>query len=202
MSASLDDLRLQGTAILLRPSVAADHPALMGILNNPAVMQYLPQLSMGPGGWTLEQVAEREAAFARLRHLRRALQFAVVDAGSQQVLGTCGFHSLAFASHSALFGLILGKAAWGKGVAAECHLLSFGYAFESLGMHRIEMETDARNRRMRGFLERVGIGQEFVREESVFDGGTYYDSVGYACFDRDWPDVKVALSERRDRQEG
>jgi [ribosomal protein S5]-alanine N-acetyltransferase len=201
MTRTLDDLRLQGRAVLLRPSVEDDHPAFARILSDPAVMQYLPQLSMGPGGWTLEQVAERESAFARLRKLRRALQFAVVDARSQEVLGTCGFHSLAFVSQSALFGLILGRPAWGKGVAAECHLLCFEYAFEKLGMHRIEMETDARNLRMRGFLERSSIAQEFVRKESVLDGGAFYDSVGYACFDRDWAKVKHALTARRDRQE-
>lgn len=195
-----DDVHLQGSLVVLRPSTQADYPAFARILSDPLVMQYLPQLSMGPQGWSVEQVAEREGAFARLRKLQRSLEFAVADAKSQALLGSCGFHVLAFASRSALFGLILDRPAWGKGVAAECHLLCLGYAFETLGMHRIEMETDARNLRMRGFLERAGIDREFVRKESVLDKGAFYDSAGYACFEDGWPKIKAALSERRDRQ--
>lgn len=200
MAVALEDLRLQGSLVLLRPSTEADYPVFARILSDPEVMQSLPQLSMGPAGWTVQQVAEREGAFARLRKLQKSLQFAVVDVRSQAVLGTCGFHVLSLASRSALFGMILDRPAWGKGVAAESQLLTFGYAFETLGIHRIEMETDERNLRARGFLERAGVGQEFVRKESVLENGAFHDSVGYACFDRDWPALKAAFIEIRDRQ--
>jgi ribosomal-protein-alanine N-acetyltransferase len=200
MDDSFERVRLQGAVVLLRPSTESDYPAIARILSDAAVMQYLKQLSAGAGGWTVGQVADREGAFARLRKQRRALEFAVVDARSQAVVGTCGFHLFAFANRSALFGLILDKAVWGKGVAAECHLLCFGHAFGELGMHRIEMETDSRNARMRAFYERLALGPEFVRKEAVFEDGAFYDTCGYACLERDWPRVREALVAVRDRQ--
>jgi ribosomal-protein-alanine N-acetyltransferase len=199
---SFHGVTLSGPTAVLRPSTPQDHPELARILSDPAVMEFLQGLAAGPEGWTLEQVAQREATFERLQKLGRALTFAVTKKSSGAVVGTCGFHLLSAANKNAQFGIILGKSAWGQGISAECHLLCFEHAFETLGLHRIEMETDARNLRMRGFLERVGLAPEFVRKESLFDdGGAFHDSVGYACFDRDWPKVKAALTDRRDRQE-
>ncbi|HEY2030642.1 MAG TPA: GNAT family N-acetyltransferase [Myxococcales bacterium] len=197
----MDGVSLSGERVLLRKSTPHDHAELARIFSDPAVMEFLQGLQNGPAGWTLEQVAQREATFERLQKLGKALTFVVADKRTSLVLGTCGFHLLAALNRSAQFGIILDRPGWGRGVAAECHLLCFGYAFETLGMHRIEMETDARNVRMRGFLAGVGIGQEFVRKESLFEGGAFSDSVGYACFDRDWARVKDALTERRDGQQ-
>jgi len=197
---SLDGLRLAGERVILRQSTREDHAELARIFGDPLVMQFLKVLANGPRGWTLEQMAQREATFERLQKLGKALTFLVADKRTSAVLGTCGFHLVAATNRSAQFGIILDRPAWGRGVAAECHLLCFGYAFETLGVHRIEMETDARNLRMRAFFDRAGIAQELVRKESVFEDGAFYDSVGYACFDRDWPKVKGALVERRDGQ--
>lgn len=197
---AFDGLSLAGRRVLLRKSTGEDHADLARILSDPQVMEFLQGLQNGPEGWTLEQVAQREGTFERLQKLGRSLTFVVEDKRTSAVLGTCGFHVVAAASHSAQFGIILDTPGWGKGVAAECHLLCFGYAFETLGLHRIEMETDVRNLRMRGFFERNGIAQELVRKESVFEGA-FFDSIGYVCFDRDWGRVKAALTERLQRQE-
>jgi N-acetyltransferase len=92
----------------------------------------------------------------------------------------------------------LAASAQGSGINAEAKLLLLEYAFETLGVARVDLKTDARNRRCRRALERIGIPFEGVlRAWSLSwapgEEGKLRDSAMFAVTAPDWPTVKAAL---------
>ncbi|MEV4222304.1 GNAT family protein [Nonomuraea sp. NPDC049725] len=95
----------------------------------------------------------------------------------------------------------LAASAQGTGINTEAKLLLMTYAFETLGVARVDLKTDARNARCRRALERLGIPFEGVlRSWSVSwapgEEGRLRDSAMFAATAEDWPGVKAALRAR------
>ncbi|MEU1722521.1 GNAT family protein [Nonomuraea sp. NPDC005692] len=92
-------------------------------------------------------------------------------------------------------------AAQGTGINAEAKLLLLRYAFESIGVARVDLKTDARNHRCRRALERLGIGFEGVlRNWSMSwapgEEGMLRDSAMFAVVASEWPAVRRTLTTR------
>ncbi|MET7339262.1 GNAT family protein [Nonomuraea sp. NPDC005650] len=93
----------------------------------------------------------------------------------------------------------LAASAQGTGINAEAKLLLMSYAFEKLGVARVDLKTDARNLRCRRALERLGIPFEGVlRSWSMSwapgEEGTLRDSAMFAVTAAEWPTVRAALT--------
>ncbi|UYN93421.1 MAG: GNAT family N-acetyltransferase [Enhydrobacter sp.] len=86
---------------------------------------------------------------------------------------------------------------WAGAVNPECKLLLMGHAFETLGFHRVEYKTDARNARSRAAILKLGARQEGVfRKHMVLADGHVRDSVYFSVIDEEWPQVKAGLEKR------
>ncbi|MBE1589191.1 GNAT family N-acetyltransferase [Nonomuraea angiospora] len=95
----------------------------------------------------------------------------------------------------------LAASAQGTGINAEAKLLLLSYAFDVLGVARVDLKTDARNHRCRRALERLGIPFEGVlRAWSMSwargEEGKVRDSAMFAVVAEDWPTVKPVLQAR------
>ncbi len=95
----------------------------------------------------------------------------------------------------------LAASAQGTGINAEAKLLLLGHAFESIGVARVDLKTDARNHRCRRALERLGIGFEGVlRNWSMSwapgEEGMLRDSAMFAVVSSEWPAVRQVLTTR------
>lgn len=88
-----------------------------------------------------------------------------------------------------------------SGVNVESKLLLLRFAFETLGMHRVQIHTDTRNVRSQRAIEALGAKQEGVlRRHQVAHDGVVRDTVVYAITDLDWPEVSVLLRDRLERR--
>jgi RimJ/RimL family protein N-acetyltransferase len=86
---------------------------------------------------------------------------------------------------------------WGTGANTDAKYLLLRYAFEELGMHRVEFKTDAKNERARAALAALPAEFEGVhRKHMVVREGERRDSAWYAVIDDEWPVVKAALERR------
>jgi len=95
----------------------------------------------------------------------------------------------------------LAASAQGTGINTEAKLLLLTHAFETLGVARADLKTDARNARSRRAMERLGIPFEGVlRNWSVSwapgEDGALRDSAMFAVTAGDWPRVKASIAER------
>ena len=91
----------------------------------------------------------------------------------------------------------LHPSAWGTGVNVEAKLLMLRQAFETWGVRRVELKTDARNERSRGAMEAMGAVFEGIhRKHMLVRAGENRDSAWYSIVDDEWPRVRVGLEAR------
>jgi len=83
----------------------------------------------------------------------------------------------------------------------EAKLLMLTHAFEGWHVLRVCFHTDARNRRSRAALDRIGGKIEgILRAHRMASDHTARDSVRYSIVEAEWPAVKKRLSQLLDPQ--
>jgi N-acetyltransferase len=95
----------------------------------------------------------------------------------------------------------LGATAQRSGINIEAKLLLFTYAFEELGVARVDIKTDARNEKSRHAIEGLGAHFEGVLRswsESWAPGedGLLRDSAMYSVIAAEWPSCRQHLRDR------
>ncbi len=108
-------------------------------------------------------------------------------------VGTCTLASLTPDHGRGEVGYALGRAAWGRGYLAEALPALLGFAFDVLGLHRLEADVDPRNARSIRALERVGFVREGQQRERYHLAGEWQDALLYGLLRREW-------SARRERE--
>jgi RimJ/RimL family protein N-acetyltransferase len=82
-------------------------------------------------------------------------------------------------------------------VNSEAKLLMLAHAFDVYGVHRVVLNTDARNERSRAAIARIGATFEGVLHSFRYGvEGTPRDTATFAIAARDWPDVRARLEAR------
>jgi N-acetyltransferase len=95
----------------------------------------------------------------------------------------------------------LAASAHGTGINAEAKFLLFTYAFETLGVIRVDLKTDARNERSRRAIAAVGARFEGVLRNwspswAPGEEGKLRDSAIFSVIAAEWPSVKSSLAAR------
>jgi RimJ/RimL family protein N-acetyltransferase len=91
----------------------------------------------------------------------------------------------------------LGASAQRTVVNTEAKLLMLEHAFDGLGVHRVVLNTDARNERSRTAIARIGATFEGVLHSYRYGvEGTPRDTATFAIPARDWPDVRARLEQK------
>jgi N-acetyltransferase len=149
------------------------------------------------------------------REAGKALPFATVRLSDDTVVGSTRFFDLerwAWPSGHPRQGLQipdvgeigytwLSAAAIRTAINTEAKLLMLTHAFETWGMLRVCFHTDARNKRSRAALERIGGRFEgILRSHRIAADHIPRDSARFAIVEADWPAVKERLHRLLDRQ--
>lgn len=95
----------------------------------------------------------------------------------------------------------LGAGAQRTGINVEAKLLLFSYAFETLRVARVDLKTDARNRRSRRALGRLGAHFEGVLRcwspsRAPGEEGRLRDSAMFSVIAPEWPSTRARLLAR------
>ena len=78
----------------------------------------------------------------------------------------------------------------------ECKLLLLEHAFETLGAVRMQLKTDARNKRSQAAIARIGARREGVlRKSLIMSDGFVRDTVYFSIVREEWPAAKRRLQE-------
>jgi len=82
-------------------------------------------------------------------------------------------------------------------VNTEAKRLMLSHAFETLGVHRVELKTDARNLRSRAAIARLGAVEEgILRGHMRLPDGTRRDTVYFSILAPEWTAVRDDLDAR------
>ena len=171
---------LEGLAITLRELRASDAPTLLSMLATDEVARFI-----SPPPTTVEGFERFIAWTHREREAGRYICFGVVPAGMDAAVGLFQVRQSEPDFASAEWGFALGSPFWGNGFFVEGANLLLDFAFDVVGMHRLEARAAVQNGRGNGALRKVGALQEGILRRSFLRNGEYLDQVLWAIVDTD-----------------
>jgi RimJ/RimL family protein N-acetyltransferase len=182
---------LGGKQVTLRELRASDAPSLLAMLNTREVARFI-----SPPPNTIEAFERFIVWTHRQRSAGVYACYAVTLAGSDTAIGIFQVRELEPGFGTAEWGFALSSAFWGTGVFTEGAELVLAFAFETLGVHRLEARAAIKNGRGNGALQKLGAVQECVLRRSFLRDGEYIDQVLYAIVDDDWRAWRCAGTTR------
>ena len=117
--------------------------------------------------------------------------FAIVTLDGDRLIGNCGLHGIDYKNRSATFGIVIGDKDYlnqGYGTDATRTLLRF--AFEQLGLNRVDLWVyDFNPRAMRAY-EKAGFKRVGVKRQGLFRNGAFHDEVLMDILRDEWEKIK------------
>jgi RimJ/RimL family protein N-acetyltransferase len=109
----------------------------------------------------------------------------VAEDDNDRHIGFIDLRGIHWRFRSASGGLLIGdRGAWGKGYATDAVRVRTRFAFEQLGLHRVEGHT--MNPAMRRVYEKCGYVREGTLRQSMWRDGRWHDAELYAILDSDY----------------
>jgi RimJ/RimL family protein N-acetyltransferase len=184
---------LQGTRVRMEPLSLERH------------FEGLAEIGLDPElwRWTINECETREDLSAYLREALDmqsegdALPFATIDQATGKVAGCTRFGNIVPRHRRAEIGWTwVGKPYQRSHVNTEAKYLMLRHAFETWGCHRVELKTNALNKKSRAAILRIGAKEEgILRKHAINDNGTVRDTVYFSIIDDEWPAVKERLEK-------
>src|SRR5262245_24119657 len=178
---------LVGSQVTLRELRASDAPSLFALLTTEEVARFI-----SPPPNTVEGFERFIAWTACQRGAGAYVCFAVTLKGYDTAIGIFQIRNLSIGFETAEWGFAIGSPFWGTGVFEQGAALMLQFAFETLGVHRLEARAALKNVRGNGALQKLGAVQEAVLRKSFLRNGHYFDQALYTILDSDWRAAREA----------
>ena len=172
---------LTGAQVVLRDLRSTDAASLFALLTTEEVSRFI-----SPPPTTVEGFEKFIAWAQRQRAAGTYACFAVTLVNDDTAIGIFQLRELEPGFGTAEWGFAIGSAYWGTGVFQEGAELVVSFAFDQVGVHRLEARSAVRNGRGNGALRKIGAVQEGVLRKSFSKNGEYLDQTLWAILDEDW----------------
>jgi len=177
---------LHAKGITLRELRVSDAPSLLALLTTEEVTRFIsPPPTTVEGFERFIQWAQRE------RQAGRYVCFAVVPDGYETAVGLFQIRQLDPMFGTAEWGFALGSAFWGSGLFVAGSQLVVDFAFDVIGVHRLEARAAVANGRGNGALRKIGAVQEGILRKSFRCNGRCMDQALWAILPEDRPRSKA-----------
>lgn len=168
---------LESERTVLRQFKAADLENVFKGLSDPAVIKYY-----GISFDTLEATKEQMAWFADLEKNEKGIWWAVCSKTDGSFLGAGGLNDMSKQNKKAEIGFWLLPENWGKGFMTETMPLIFDYAFNTIGLHRIEGFVETENVNCKKAVTKLNFKLEGTMRDCEVKNGQFISVNIYAKF--------------------
>jgi RimJ/RimL family protein N-acetyltransferase len=172
---------LTGAMVTLREMRMSDAPALFAALSSEQVSRFIsPPPANVHGfeqfiGWSQRQ-----------RAAGQYICFAVVPNGSDVPVGIFQIRSLEPAFGTSEWGFAIAEEFWGSGIFMDGARLVLDFAFNIVGVRRLEARAACKNGRGMGALRKIGAVQEGLLRRSLLRNGEYLDQTLWTIIAEEW----------------
>lgn len=116
---------------------------------------------------------------------------AILSPGTDTAVGLIQIRALEGGFRVAEWGFALAHEMWGTGLFIRSARLALEFAFDDLGVHRLEARAAVRNSRGNAALRKLGAIQEGVLRQAFFRNGEYMDQVLWSLLAQDWRQAQL-----------
>jgi RimJ/RimL family protein N-acetyltransferase len=191
-----DHIILEDDLVLLRPLQESDFDNLLEIsINEPETWKYS---LVGADG--KENLIKYIQSAIKNREDKREFPFIVFDKKSQKYAGSTRFYDIQLEYKTLQLGFTwYGSAFRGTGLNKHCKFLLLQFAFETLGMERVEFRADNNNERSIAAMKSIGCKVEGVLRSHMptINKEIRRDSIVLSILRNEWFDaVKENLKKK------
>jgi ribosomal-protein-alanine N-acetyltransferase len=163
---------LVGRSITLRELRPSDAASLFAMLSTEEVARFI-----SPAPTTVAGFERFIACSQREREAGNFLCFGIVPHGMDTAVGLFQVRQTEPGFATAEWGFAIGSGYWGNGMFVEGAQMVLDFAFEVIGVHRLEARAVVQNGRGNGALRKIGALQEGILRRSFRRNGEYLDQV-------------------------
>ena len=176
-------LVLENQRILLRIVTQKDVDQLREVAFDPSIWAYFT-VDISNEDDLRNFVYEAVKGFAE----KQKVTFVIIDKQTNKAVGMSSFGNISFYDQRLEIGWSwLGSAYQGTGINQMCKNLLLGFAFEELGMVRVEFKTDVLNVKARKALLKIGTIEEGVlRSHTRMPHNRRRDTIYYSILNTEW----------------
>jgi len=182
---------LTGALVTLRELRSSDASSLFSALTGVEVSRFI-----SPPPYSVDGFEKFIAWTHRQREAGQYICFAVMPKGSDNAIGLFQVRSLEPAFGTAEWGFAIANEFWGTGMFLDGARLVLDFAFDVIGVHRMEARSTLKNSRGNGALRKLGAVQEGVLRGSFLRNGEYLDQSLWTIMSDDRLEGKVAWGVR------
>ena len=173
---------LEGELVRLRPPRMSDAGDLFTFARDEENSRHVlwePHRSMSDS---------REVLRGIIRRNRKGLPatLAVTLKRDDRLVGTIGFQWINLESRSGEIGYSIARRLWNRGLATDALKAMLPFAFDTLGLNRVEAKHDTGNPASGRVMEHAGFKLEGIARESLMLKGRLVDMANYALIREDW----------------
>ena len=179
---------LIGKRVTLTPLGLADRAGLLAAVSDGELWKL--KVTTAPSAQTIDDYLARAIEGRSEGHM---IPFAIRT--GDEIVGCTRFWKIDPAHRRAEIGHTWIAASWQRSfVNTEAKLLMLRHAFETMGLIRVQFQTDELNRVSRTAILRLGATEEgLLRNERIMPGGRVRNTMCYSIIDSDWPGVRARL---------
>jgi RimJ/RimL family protein N-acetyltransferase len=175
---------LRGERVYLTPLDPANAEIARGWINDPEINRYL---LTGQVPVTIDQ----EAAFYRRAETQWAAGcgyiFEIHIAGDGRYIGNCGLEKVDVRHRSAEIGILIGELGeQDKGHGRDALMTLTRFGFDTLGLNRIEIRSQADNERAMHLYEKLGFKPTGLLREATYTYGKFVDEAIFDMLASEW----------------
>jgi RimJ/RimL family protein N-acetyltransferase len=179
---------LAGGQVVLRELRLTDAAPLFALLTTEEVSRFI-----SPPPTTVEGFEKFIAWTHRQRQAGEYICFAVTVKGFDTAIGIFQVRNLRSNFETAEWGFAIGSSFWGTGVFEDGADLVLQFAFETIGVRRLEARAAVLNGRGTGALRKVGAVPEATLRQTFVKDGRRLNQTLFAILEHDWRAARASL---------
>ena len=169
-------VQLTDGSITLRPYRLSDAEPLYEAVRE-SLPELLPWMPWAHADYSLEESKKWIELCARTWAKGKEYNFAILDAKDDSLLGGCGLNQVRRRARFANLGYWVRSKCTRKGIATAAALLVARFAFDELGLNRIEIGAATTNAASLRVAERIGATRQGIQKRKMVFRDKVYDRV-------------------------
>jgi diamine N-acetyltransferase len=150
-------------------------------INDPEVADFL-----GTVGFPFNLKEERQWVEKNIASNDSAAHFTILTKKGKPI-GNISLMEIEYVHRNAQLGIMIGeKAYWNRGYGTDAIEALLGFAFETLGLHKVELRLNVSNKRALTCYKNCGFKLEGRKREQTFHRGEYCDELIMSTLKSEW----------------
>ncbi|MGN4127454.1 GNAT family N-acetyltransferase [Lysinibacillus sphaericus] len=175
---------IQGGKCYVRTFQEKDAQNLSGLVSRNKYFWSTYEPLQRPEYYTVDAQYKKILESLYLMDSKREFSFGIYEQGTNNLIGHIALYAVKRLPYSSAFvGYAMDEIYIGKGIVTEAVDLVVRFAFEQIGLHRVEAYVSTQNNASIRVLEKSGFQREGLLRQLLYINGQWVDHYMYACVD-------------------